>query len=315
MIFLLYGPDEFTRSEALAALKATVPADLADLNMATLDGRRLKLDALIAACEAFPFLAERRMVIVNDLLKSQKAGKERDELRAYLERVPKTCDLVFVESEDFDKRGAVFTYLKKSADTREFLPKEGPELLRWLADRARQIDIKLEPAAAQRLISFVGGESRALVNELDKLASFVGRGGRVTPREIDLMVQDGQEQNLFAFIDELSARRRGAALQSLRRLFEDGQAGTYILFMIARQVRILLGVKDLANQRMRPDDIAAKLGQKPFVVRKAIDQARAFSDAELARLHDRVLDLDHASKTGRMEVETGLEVLVVELCR
>jgi len=164
-------------------------------------------------------------------------------------------------------------------------------------------------------VSFVGNESRALLNELDKLASYVGRGGRIGAATVDLLVQDGQEQNLFAFIDELSARRRGAALQSLRRLLDDGQAATYLLFMIARQVRVLLSVKDLADQRMRPDDIAARLGQKPFVVRKAIDQARGFAPAELADLHDRVLDLDHASKTGRIDAETGLELLVVELCR
>src|SRR5689334_24995252 len=132
MIHLLYGPDEFSRSEALGALKATVPTDLADLNLSVLEGRRLKLDALIAACEVLPFIAERRLVIVHDILKHQKAGKERDELRAYLERVPPTCDLVFVENEDFDKRNAVFTYLKKAADVREFLPKEGAELTRWL---------------------------------------------------------------------------------------------------------------------------------------------------------------------------------------
>ncbi len=315
MIHLLYGPDEFARSEALAALKAAVPPDLADLNMATLDGRRLKLDALIAACEAFPFIADRRLVIVTDLLKHQKAGKERDELRAYLERVPATCDLIFVESEDFDKRGAVFGYLKNTADTREFLPKEGAVLVRWLGERAKLLDVRLDAPAAQRLISFTGSAGRTLVNELEKLASYVGRGGRITAEHVDLLVQDGQEQNLFAFIDELSARRRGAALQSLRRLIADGQAATYILFMIARQVRILLGVKELAAQRLRPDDIAARLGQRPFVVRKAIDQARGFSEAELARLHDRVLELDHATKTGRVEAETGLELLVVELCR
>jgi DNA polymerase-3 subunit delta len=255
------------------------------------------------------------MVIVNDVLKHQKAGKERDELRAYLERVPATCDLVFVESEDFDKRNALFTYLKKAATVREFLPKESADLIRWLGERAKLLDAKLDKAAAQRLVSFAGNEGRALVNELAKLASYAGRGGRITVDHVDLLVQDGHEQNLFAFIDELSARRPGAALQNLRRLIEDGQAATYILFMIARQVRILLGVKELAAQRMRPDDIAAQLGQKPFVVRKALDQARAFSDAELARLHDHVLELDHATKTGRVEAETGLEVLVVELCR
>jgi DNA polymerase-3 subunit delta len=314
MIYLLYGPEEFIRSEALAALKAAIPPDLADLNMTTLDGRRLKLDALVAACEAFPFIAERRMVIVNDVLKHQKAGKERDQLRAYLERVPATCDLVFVESEDFDKRNALFTYLKKAATVREFLPKENADLIRWLGERAKLLDAKLDKAAAQRLVSFAGNEGRALVNELEKLASYAGRGGRITVDHVDLLVQDGQEQNLFAFIDELSTRRGGAALQSLRRLIEDGQAATYILFMIARQVRILLGVKELAAQHMRLDDIAAQLGQKPFVVRKALDQARGFSDAELARLHDHVLVLDHATKTGRVEAETGLEVLVAELC-
>src|SRR5262245_60030202 len=314
MIYLLYGPDEYARSEALAALKADMPADLADLNLSLLDGKKLKLDALVAACEAFPFLADRRLVIVTDLLKHQRAGKERDELRAYLERVPATCDLVFVESEDFDKRSAVFTYLKKAGQTREFLPKEGAELLRWLAERATSLDAKLDPQAAQRLVGYVGADSRMLVNGLGKLANYVGPGGRITADAVELLVQDGQERSLFAFIDELSARRRGAALQSLRRLFEDGQAATYILFMVARQVRILLGVKELAAQRLRPDEIAAQLGQRPFVVRKALEQVRGFSDAELTQLHDRMLALDHASKTGRIEAEAGLELLVAELC-
>jgi DNA polymerase-3 subunit delta len=314
MIYLLYGPDEYARSEALATIKAQIPPDLADLNVATLDGRRLKLDALIGACEVFPFLADRRLVIVQDLLKYQKAGKERDEMRAYLERVPATCDLLFVENEDFDKRNAVFTYLKKVAEVREFLPKEGAELLRWLAERATLLGAKLDTSAAQRLIGYVGADSRTLVNELGKLASYAGRGGRISADAVELLVQDGQEQSLFAFIDELSARRRGAALQSLRRLFDDGQAATYILFMVARQVRILLGVKELAAQRLRPDDIASQLGQRPFVVRKALEQVRGFSDAELSQLHDRVLALDHASKTGRVQAETGLELLVAELC-
>jgi DNA polymerase III subunit delta len=314
VLFLLYGPDEFTRSEALAALKAQVPPDLADLNVSTLDGRRLKLDALAGACEALPFIAEKRVVVVYDLIKHQKAGKERDELRAYLERLPNTTDLVLVESEDFDKRSVLFTYVKKAGEVREFLPREGADLLRWVAERAKSLRVTLEPAAANRLVTLAGNDSRALVNEIAKLAAYVGAGGRITPAVVDLLVSDDQEQNLFAFIDEVSARRRGPALAGLRRLLDDGQAAPYILFMLARQVRVLLGVKELAAQRMRPDDIATQLGQRPFVVRKAMDQARGFSDADLLRLHDRVLALDNATKTGRFDAEAGLELLVAELC-
>lgn len=320
MIYLLYGPDELLRTEALAGLKAQLPADLVDLNCTVLEGKKLKMDALAAACEAFPFIAERRLVIVSDMLKHQKAGAERDATKAYLERLPPFCDLVLVEGEDFDKRNAVFTWLKKQSDkggaqVREFAPREGAELQRWLAERAKQLEVRLDGPAAARMVEYVGPESRGLANELAKLASYVGSGGRISADVVDRMVQDGQEQNLFAFIDELSQRRRAQALRSLRRLFADGQAPTYILFMIARQVRILLSVKELAGRRMQPGDVAAQLKLQPFVARKALDQCRGFSDEELNAFHDRVLELDHASKTGRIEAETGLEMLVVELCR
>jgi DNA polymerase III subunit delta len=318
MIHLFYGPDELARSEILAAMRAQIPADARDLNVVVLDGRRLKTDTLIGACEVLPFLADRRLVIVNDVLKHQKAGAEREALRSFLERVPGHTDLVLVENEDVDKRNAVFTYFKKQADKdlaqlREFLPRQGSELLRWLAERARGLGVTLDGPAAQRLIEYIGSEGRPLANELGKLASYVGSGGRITPAIVEQLVADGQEQNLFTFIDELSTRRRGPALRSLRRLLDDGQAATYILFMVARQLRILLGVKDLAAQRLRPDDIAAKLGQRPFVVRKALEQVRGFTDAELCALHDRVLEFDHATKTGRLEAETALDLLVAEL--
>jgi DNA polymerase-3 subunit delta len=314
MLFLIYGPDEYGRSEALATLKARVPAEVADLNITTLDGRRAMLDDLVAACEAMPFLADRRLVIVYDLLKHQKAGKDRDELRTYLERVPDACDLIFVESDDFDKRSSLFTFLKKHAELRECVPREGADLLRWLHDRASNLGVTLDSDAARRLTLLAGNDGRLLVTELTKLATFAGRGGRITVREVDLLVADTQEQNLFAFIDELSARRRNAALTALRRLLDDGQAPQYILFMMARQVRILLGVKDLAAQRLRPNDIATQLGQKPFVIHKAIEQARGFSYADLRRLHQRLLELDHASKTGRAEIEAGLELIVADMC-
>lgn len=314
MLFLLYGPDEFSRSAALARLRAALPADVAEMNVTRLDGRKLKLEALVAACEAMPFLAERRLVIVTDGLKHSRAGKEREELRAYLEKVPASCDLVFVETEDVDRRSILYTQLKKCGEVREFTPPQGAELLRWLAERARSLGARLEQAAAARLVELVGTDTRALVTELAKLATYVGRDAPISVAAVDLLVADRQEQNLFAFIDELSTRRLGPALRGARALLEEGQAATYVLFMLARQLRILIGVKELSAQRLRPDAIAAELGQKPFVVRKALDQARGFSPGELEQLHDRLLELDVATKTGRIQADVALELFVAEAC-
>lgn len=315
MIYLFYGPNELARSEAVAALRAGLPAEVADLNVSVLDGRKLTIEQLVAACEAHPFLAERRLVIVYDALKHSKAGKGREELRSYCERVPATCDLVFVEQEEVDRRHLLFTYLSKHGVVREFPLLQGAELLRWIEQRAKMLHATIEPAAAQRLVELAGNESRLLANELAKLASYVGRNGKIDLRAVDRLVTDQQEQNLFAFLDELSSRRLGSALRGARALIEDGQAPPYVLFMLARQIRILLQVRQLLSQRRRADEIAAELNLKPFVARKATEQARNFSLAELIHAHDRLLELDHAIKTGRIQAETALELFVVEVCQ
>jgi DNA polymerase-3 subunit delta len=82
MLYLLYGPDELARSEALHSYQAAIPADVADLNLTRLDGRKLKADTLAAACEAIPFLADRRLVIVEDALKQLRSNDVREAIKA-----------------------------------------------------------------------------------------------------------------------------------------------------------------------------------------------------------------------------------------
>jgi DNA polymerase-3 subunit delta len=131
---------------------------------------------------------------------------------------------------------------------------------------------------------------------------------------VRLLVPDGSESSIFDFVDALASRRLGPALKLLHELLADGAAATYLLFMIGRQVRILLGVADLVPRRMSPEAIATEMGQKPFVIKKAMSQARLFEPSALQRLHDRLVELDHWSKTGRIEPEAALELLVAETC-
>jgi DNA polymerase III subunit delta len=314
VLYLLYGPDEFTRSEALAAFRAELPADLLHLNSARLDGRNLKLNDLMVACEAVPFLADHRLVIVVDALKHLKAGKARDELRTFLEQVPPSCKLVFLEQDDFDKRSSLYTYLKKHGQVQEFVPRQGADLLRWLGEQANARGVRMARSPAQHLVDYVGNDSRTLMTELDKLASYVGQGMEITEESITRLVQDSHEANLFAFLDSLSQRQRGAAIQQLHELLREGQAIAYIVFMLARQVRVLLNVKELATQRMRTDAIASQLRQKPFVIKKALQQVQAFSTSELETLHHRLLALDHAIKTGKINAPAALDLLVLDVC-
>ncbi|MBK7201154.1 hypothetical protein [Candidatus Amarolinea dominans] len=69
MIYLIHGDEEFLRAEALAEIKTALgPPEFAQLNTAELDGARFSRADLHHACDAMPFLAPRRLVILNGAL-------------------------------------------------------------------------------------------------------------------------------------------------------------------------------------------------------------------------------------------------------
>ena len=314
MITLFFGADELAVAEAVAERKAQIPADFADLNVVVLDGRKLKLPALAAACEAAPFLSDNRMVIVEGAIKHLRAGQEREAIRAYLPRVPAGADLLFVEGAEVDRRSSLFSYIKQAGEIREFQPRQGAQLQQWLRQRAAERGVQLLPEAGVLLVELAGNDGRTLLNELEKLSLYVGPSGTIRQGEVRLLVADDGESSVFEFVDTLAARQLPRALRLLHDLFADGVAAHYLLFMAGRQVRVLLAVSELTARRLSADAMASELGQKPFVIRKAIGQANHFDRVALLELHDRLVELDHWSKTGRVEAETALELLVAETC-
>ena len=78
MLYVLHGEDEFTRSEELAKLRQKLgDPTIASLNTTMLNGRDLSLAALLQACNAMPFMSERRLVIVQDFWSRFELPKER----------------------------------------------------------------------------------------------------------------------------------------------------------------------------------------------------------------------------------------------
>jgi DNA polymerase-3 subunit delta len=77
MITLIHGPAELLRAEAVAQIRAHIAPDpaLAQLNTVVLDGRLASLADIQFACESLPFLAERRLVVVEGLLRRVAAAK------------------------------------------------------------------------------------------------------------------------------------------------------------------------------------------------------------------------------------------------
>src|SRR5258708_15430375 len=76
MFLLFHGPDDFSAREALAQLRAS---DDFGPSQDTLYGAEVSLDTIRTLCDTFPFLSEKRLVVVDGLPRRKRAGKDDGE--------------------------------------------------------------------------------------------------------------------------------------------------------------------------------------------------------------------------------------------
>src|SRR5512136_3040807 len=80
MFFILHGDNEFEISERVAGFKQKIGDDsMRDLNITVLDGRKTTLSEVQHAADAIPFLADKRLVIVEGLLTRLASRKPKDD--------------------------------------------------------------------------------------------------------------------------------------------------------------------------------------------------------------------------------------------
>ena len=328
MIYLLHGEDEYRRSLQLENWKADLgDATTIALNTTELDGRWLTLDELLFACDAFPFLAEKRLVIVSGLAsrfqrRSGDAAGRSEENAAFLQQfeeyvgaMPDTARLVLVENSKIKKGNPIFKIVSGSDHgyEEEFAPLSTGDLSRWITKHVDERGGRIEAPAASMLARYVGNTLRLLVQEIDKLLTYVGQERAITQGDAERLVSYAQEANIFHMVDALGTRNTRRAMELVEQLLGDGQHPLYLLNMITRQFRILLQIKELQAKGTSAGDIRALLGLHPFVVEKTVKQARNFSLAQLEAIYRHLADTDLAIKTGRMEPRLALEMLVSTL--
>ena len=324
--YVFHGADEFTRAETLADFKRRLgPPDTVDLNTTLLNGRNLTLAELRHVCDAIPFLAEKRLIIVNGLL-MQLASRRGQELSAaqqeylaaladYLPRLPETTRLVFIEDKPLPATHPILQLARQEERgyVKRFDPPKDRDLPRWVAQRVRKHGGEIEPEATHQLAAVVGSDLRLLDQEIVKLVTYVNAERPITKADVDGLVPYAQAAIVFDMVDALGQRDGRTAAQTLHRLLDAGEHPMGLLAMIVRQFRLLIQVKELRAGGATARDVAQALGLHPFPAGKLYNQSSHFSAGQLETVYRHLLDTDVAIKTGKIEPEVALDLLVAGL--
>lgn len=319
--------------EKLAEIKGSyVPPDLLDMNLTYLEGPKLTPSELSEACEAMPFLAPKRLVVVRRLATryeprrgdgeapgwDQTTTAAKPDLSAfllYLSHVPEFTDLVFLESSALQSANPFVRAVRaaggKVVDSGD---RGGGTLEQWVRSRAQAKGGSLTTGAAADLVGAVGPSLRSLDSELEKLLLY-GAGRTITEMDVAELVSGASQANIFALVDAVGLRNPRSAIELLHHLFDQEEPPLRILAMITRQFRLLLQVNQLRSGGHTQTDIAGQLNLKPFVVTRLLAQASRFSPRQLDVAYDRLLDADLSLKTSQMAPQLALDLLVIDLAR
>jgi DNA polymerase-3 subunit delta len=325
-IFIFHGDDDITLGEAVNRLRAEMGDDSnADLNISEIDGTITSVAEIINTVASFPFLSDKRLVIVRDLISSitgrgaGQSGKDAiARLQAELPNLPETARLVLVERETLRDNNPVLK-LAQTLDNTYVRAFETPkDMVRWILSRAKQeYETEMDHRAAAALAAVTGNDVRLADNELVKLVNYVADDERaITEDDVATLTPYVPEANIFKMVDAIAEGRGQLALELMHRLMADKKQDAFSIYgMIVRQFRLLLIAKEYAITGGQGNTLAQVAGVAGFVAQSLSRQARGFSMNDLERIYQNLAETDEKMKTGRIQPELALDLFIVSIAR
>jgi len=330
MLYFFYGPDTFRLKEKLnSVIKEYKTKHQSGLNLAFFDFEENVFSELKNFFDAYSMFAEKKLAVVRNLLESSLENKEK-----FLEFLAKSDVLKnkefflamaeeLVESDGKNKTAKyiltdeiakkIFSVLTtRPAISEEFETLRGAKLENWVKKQAQKEEVKIEEGAVKKLIEFAGADLWRLKTEIAKLAVWQ-KDGLISQKDVDELVSSRVESDIFKTIDALAVRNKLAAFKFLHRHLSQGESEIYLLTMLTYQFRNLLLVKSEMEKGASLYALQKKLKLHPFVLRKSFEQAKNFSFSALKKIYERLQETDIAVKTGQVEGQAALDLLVAEI--
>ena len=309
-IYLLHGEEDLLIDQALTTLlDRLLPPDERALNLDVVWPDEMSIADLITRLDTLPFFGQRRVVVV----KGAEAWKapEQERLATYLEQGIPPAGLIVV-AQGLDRRRKLYTTIRRVGEIQEFPRMSVRQLPSWIADRARQAHRQFDPDAVEALIALVGSGLRQLTLEIEKVFAYAGERTRITRADVEAAVSRLSESTIFMLVDAIGEQRADHAVRHLTEILRE-EAPPYVLFMIARQFRLLYRASVLLAARKPSGALQEALGVPPFVARRIVEQARNFPTTSFPGLFARLQEADRAIKTGG-HPRLALEMLIADLC-
>ena len=319
MLIIFYGKDSFRSHKHMKEMTAKFKKDRDPQNLNTIILDCEKDKNILEQVLASPFLCEKRMVILKNLLISKNADTQEEIIKYIKEkRIPEENVILFWEGTDSFKTTIakkLFELLVKEKYSQNFEEFKGVKLGSWILTQTKDRNGKITPEAVQYLMLHSKNDMWKIDSLLDQLCAYCGKE-EIKEEDVQLFLDEKADDNIFNLVDVIVGRQEKQAYKMIREQYRKGEDVQFIFSMLLRQFRILLELRDLfeRSDKNTSDVLAKKLNLHPFVVKKSLPLVRQYDLMKLKNIYKQLLDLDIAIKTGQGNNQTLLDMFVAKVC-
>lgn len=318
MIIFLYGSDTFRSRKQLKKMtdKFKQERDPQGFNISILNCEQEKDNHILEQILATPFLAEKRMIILENLLSVTKKTDLQEKILEYLEakNLPEENIYIFWEGDSKPKTNVsknLLSRLIQEKYAQQFEVYKGAKLSAWVNQEIQERNGKISHQALEYLVKNIGDDIWKLNSIIDQLISYKLEQ-EIELKDVELFLDEKIDDNIFNLVDALIAGQPKKVYQMIREQYRIGEDSQFILSMILRQIKILLELRDLYDREdtSSSDILAKKLNLHPFVVKKSLPFIKKYNQDRLKNIYNKLLEIDIKTKTGQGDQSMLLDILV-----
>ena len=307
-VYLLYGEEAYLKKQYKEKLRNAMISPDDNMNYTYYEGKNINVKEVIDLAETLPFFAERRLIMMEETGFFKNASQE---LADYIKDMPETTAIIFVESE-IDKRGKLYKAVQARGRVVELGRQDETTLLRWIAGSVKKENKQISEHTIRYFLAKVGTDMENIQKELEKLFCYTMEKSVIAQEDVDEICTTQITNQIFDMVNAVAEKKQRKALDYYYDLIALKEPPMRILFLLARQFKILLEVKEMDKQGLAKKEIAEKAGLNPFVVGKYQTQAKAFTINELRNIIEDSVDTEECVKTGRLTDTLGVELFIMK---
>ena len=305
---LLHGDERFLVEEKARSLIAGWKQDLvSDFGYEPLDGGSLSSARLQDSVLQAPFLDPHHVVWARGV-----PATRAESLAAALAQVPLTTRLLITINGRIGATNKLAKAVTAAGGKVEESPRmRGRALTDWTVKRAEELG--LTRTVGMQVARVTHADLGVVDSELQKLAAYKASGAKLTPEAVTELLAGAREDEVFKLTDNLLPHPTAQAWTIARNLTRSGYQPTSVAYRIARHLALVLEVRAKQDRGESLQNIQGDMSEHSFVVQKAYDAARSVEPDRLEAALRAIRDYEWEVKSGQVDAELGLEVLLSRL--